>query len=285
MVHLIDLSQTSLGGKVAVVFISMGDMARDPLVDYAVASVRNAGEWRGEIYILTDKPVCFSRTKQDYNVTVVTVPKKSSIMQIKALKPQLLELVPSHVQSLLYLDVDIVVTRELNYFLSMVGRDLISTTTMTMRNKNETRVRPFDFAAFGDAKGHYVGFCAGCEKWHTGVMVLRRGQGTKCLKAWADILSSGRYSTDQESLDRAERQGSCKQAHMLPTRFILFAKDYIAALLTTGHTFVHVTSAGRMATQDSFYKSFVVPRFRAGLADKVDPKILDRALGKGIGSC
>jgi len=293
LVHLPPL-RAGEGDRVidAVVFISMGDMARDSLIDYAIASVRKAGKWTGPIYVLTDSPSCFTRAKADYGIKVVNVPKKASLMQIKALKPQLLDLVPAHVDALLYLDVDIVVTRELDYFLNMVGREVLvhspraatdgsSAPGLVPANGSQPFTppapQPFDFAAFGDAKGHYVGFCAGCEKWHTGVLILRRGQGRKCLQAWAEILSSGRYGTDQESLDRAERSGACTQTHMLPSGYLLFAKDYLGGLLTTGHTFVHVTSAARRGEEGGFYKGWVVPRLRSGLEDRVDPGILTRA--------
>ena len=44
---------------------------------------------------------------------------------------------------------------------------------------NSTSFSSFDYGAFLDAKGHYVGFCSGCEKWHTGVVWLQRqSEGT-----------------------------------------------------------------------------------------------------------
>ena len=97
--------------------------------------------------------------------------------------------------------------------------------------------------------GHYVGFCSGCEKWHTGVLWLRRGYGEKCLAEWGNILTSGKYDTDQESLDEAEKIGSCSALVNIPSRHLLFAKDYIGYFFTTGQTFVHVTAAGRIETQ------------------------------------
>lgn len=149
----------------------------------------------------------------------------------------------------------------------------------------------FDYGAFLDAKGHYVGFCSGCEKWHTGVVWLQRhsketmalttstsagaesvtedtsasailskkldgtskvsqigtgtGTGTDiCMRAWETILLSGRYNTDQESLDEAERSGACPSALVLPAKHLLFAKDYIGMALTAGQTFLHLTAAG-----------------------------------------
>jgi hypothetical protein len=45
---------------------------------------------------------------------------------------------------------------------------------------NSTSFSSFDYGAFLDAKGHYVGFCSGCEKWHTGVVWLQRqSEGTR----------------------------------------------------------------------------------------------------------
>jgi hypothetical protein len=74
-----------------------------------------------------------------------------------------------------------------------------------------------------------VGFCSGCEKWwilvlidsvmwwwrpndlygrHTGVMWMQRqGAGVECMQRWREILLSGKFSTDQQSLDEAEALG------------------------------------------------------------------------------
>lgn len=94
-----------------------------------------------------------------------------------------------------------------------------------------------------------------------GILWLRRNAGTKCLKAWQTILLSGKYDTDQESIDDAERSsGECNNLITLPPKHILFAKDYIGMALTTGQTFIHLTGAGRMDEQDSFYRNFIVPR-------------------------
>eukprot|EP01033_Poteriospumella_lacustris_P010846 gene10847-7715_t len=120
-----------------------------------------------------------------------------------------------------------------------------------------------DFAAFLDAKGHYVGFCSGCEKWHTGVMYLTRKSAEEpnsCLKAWAKVLGSGMYDTDQESLDFTENNGSCPHAVSIPSRHLLFAKDYIAMMFTSGQTFIHLTAVNHKEDQDYFYREIVVPR-------------------------
>jgi len=137
-----------------------------------------------------------------------------------------------------------------------------------------------DFAAFLDAKGHYVGFCSGCEKWHTGVMFLTRalddnnsnkkGQNA-CMASWAHVLSSGMFNTDQESLDFVEKNGSCPNAMALSARHLLFAKDYIGMTLTSGQTFIHLTAANRAEEQDFFYRSWIMPRIRNSLHPPLRP--------------
>lgn len=149
----------------------------------------------------------------------------------------------------------------------------------------------FDYGAFLDSGGHYVGFCSGCEKWHTGIILLQRrkidskllvadeilfagvvsntaiptdrkavemtgevsltgGKGREtdrdqsCMEAWEKILLSGMFTTDQESIDEAERIGACSRALVLPSKHLLFAKDYIGMMLTSGQTFLHLTAAG-----------------------------------------
>ena len=43
---------------------------------------------------------------------------------------------------------------------------------------------------------------------HTGVMWMQRqGAGPDCMQRWREILLSGKYSTDQQSLDEAEALG------------------------------------------------------------------------------
>ena len=59
----------------------------------------------------------------------------------------------------------------------------------------------------------------------------------------------GLYSTDQESLDEAEKQGSCPDILVLPPNHLIFAKDYIGWFFTAGHTFIHLTAVGRLESQ------------------------------------
>jgi hypothetical protein len=257
----------------AIVYIAMGSMKDDAMVDYSIASVRSLGKWRGEIYILTDAPECFLKATHDYEAIIVTVPTQKSIIEIKALKTKLLNYVPNKVNSILYIDVDVVVTKSLIPFISDLAYSLNQKNKKSMQNTNNTN-DSFDFGAFLDAKGHYVGWCAGCEKWHTGVMWMRRGYGNKCLKTWESILLSGKYNTDQQSLDSAEQNGSCSHSISFPTRHLLFAKDYIGMFLTSGQTFIHLTAAGRASEQDFFYRDYIIPMIRNSLHPPLNPNIL-----------
>ena len=103
---------------------------------------------------------------------------------------------------------------------------------------------------------------------------MRRGNGEGCLEQWGNILRSRKFSTDQESLDEAEFKNHCPNLIALPTRHLLFAKDYIMMLVRTGHTFTHLTSAARIGDQDVFYR-YIVSKFRFSLSRVVDSKIFD----------
>jgi hypothetical protein len=69
------------------------------------------------------------------------------------------------------MDVDILVTRNLNLFLrdlldAVLQRIVAPVAVAASPNVTAPSSRPpIDFGAFLDAQGHYVGFCSGCEKW------------------------------------------------------------------------------------------------------------------------
>ncbi len=252
---ILDVAMSSVGEAPIVqafVYISIGSMAKETMADYSIATLRTLGGWKGAVYILTDKPSCFVDTAKAYGVVPVKVPDRlsKSIMEIKSLKAMMFEYLPKEINSVIYLDVDIVLQKPVRHFLIDIG------SSYKKMHGN------FDIGAFPDAEGHYLGFCNGCEKWHSGVLLVRRNEGEGCLKAWGKIITSAEFSTDQESLDAAENRGHCKHLLTMPPSYLLFAKDYIAMALTSGHTFVHITAAGRLETQDYFYKNIIVPRLR-----------------------
>ena len=187
----------------AIALVAMSKMAEDPMVDFALASIRKVGNWKGDIYLLTDRSTCFVDAAKTYDIKIISMEPIASLMEIKALKPTLLHYLPDIVQGVLYMDVDIVVTRDLTEFFTdlkdaatrqlwqSVNTDSSSSTSTATavpptQEGNNTTVADntaatapklqslFDFGAFLDAKGHYVGFCSGCDKWHTGVVWLQR---------------------------------------------------------------------------------------------------------------
>ena len=260
-------SEVSMKSPVdAIVYISLGKVSKNSLVDYSVATLRNVGQWTGEVYVLTDQNSCFRDLEQNHKVNVIEVPSVKSTMEIKSLKAMIFQHLPEKVKSALYVDIDIVIAKQMHPFLNELGTQLANA---KMSNKE------IDMGAFYDAKGHYVGWCSGCEKWHTGVLLLFRDTGKACLETWKDTILSGRYTTDQESLDDAEIKGSCKSILAFGSSHLLFAKDYIAMALTSGSTFWHVTAVNRIESQDSFYTNLVVPYLRYSLHDKVDSALLD----------
>lgn len=160
----------------AFVYISIGAMAMETLTDYSISSLKKTGGWKGKVYVLTDKPSCFTSSVNAFGVIPLKVPASigKNIMDIKALKTRLFEFLPIDITSVIYMDVDIVLQRPVAHFLMDIGN---SYKRMDFDDK-------FDIGAFPDAQGHYMGFCSGCEKWHTGVLFLRRNQGKECLKTW-----------------------------------------------------------------------------------------------------
>ena len=288
----------------AIVYIAMGKMAAETTLDQSILSLRQLGKYRGPIFIITDSSSCFKDIiasngivyNNDHNsyitrtntvidsektfIKTIDIPSETSIIKIKSLKTQILKLLPLEYKSIVYLDVDILVTKPLHSFIydtikairigyqkwQFQNKDKLKNTGKEeeipktflphhsspfslFSNKNSSNLQFFDIGAFYDANAHYVGFCDGCEKWHTGILLYQRGHGEYCLKSWGEILLSGKYDTDQESLDEAERIGACQTIIPFANNHILFAKDYIGWFFTSGHSFIHVTAAGRLQEQ------------------------------------
>ena len=312
----------------AVVMIAGGYMAKNPLVDLSIQSLRRVGGWEGKIYILTDKVDCFNKpiniidnvtsnsnsgsskadfvhkdtvslpsTALKYDVQVISIPpeRMNTVMKIKTLKTQLFEFLPSDISNVLYMDVDIVVSRKLTGFLNDLNEQLgshaldrkgrssssssssssIPQETMDIRNTISKQItitsdNAPDYAMFLDAGGHFAGsWVSGVEKWHTGVIWYRRGAGVACMDAWRNEIESGNHGSDQESLDAAEIKGSCKHPMILSFRHLLFAKDYLMMIFRGGQTFTHFTAAGRGDELDPFYKNIIIPQLRRSIRPRL----------------
>ena len=259
----------------AFVLMSYGELSKGTMADYSIAALRKVGKWQGKVFLITDNPDCFSETAKKYSVHIVKAPKPKDIIEVKSTKTKLFSYLPNDVESLIYLDVDVLVSKSLRGFFSDLAV-LYPKMNASLLPSSSKGISAFDMGLFYDAKGHFVGFCSGCEKWHSGVLWLRRGYGSSCLEAWGELLHSGRFTTDQESVDEAEKIGKCQAIVPLPGKHLLFGKDYIAMLFRTGHTFTHITAAARMDTQDYFYSDIVVPLIKSSLRPEVGRVAVDR---------
>ena len=92
----------------AIVLVAMGVMAEDSMIDFSISSIRKVGNWRGEIYVLTDRKSCFFKSANDFDLHLIEMEPLDSIIKIKALKPKLMTYLPMTVKGALYLDVDII---------------------------------------------------------------------------------------------------------------------------------------------------------------------------------
>lgn len=261
----------------AFVFMSFGELSKGTLADYSIAALRKVGKWHGKVFLITDNPDCFSETAKKHTVHIVKAPQPKNIIEVKSTKMKLFTYLPNDIKNILYLDVDVIVSKSLNGFFTDLAV-LYPQTNASLLSSSSKAISTFDMGLFYDAKGHFVGLCSGCEKWHSGVLWLRRGYGSDCLQVWNEILQSGRFTTDQESVDEAERIGKCKAIVPLPGRHLLFGKDYIAMIFRTGHTFTHLTAAARMGTQDYFYSDIVVPLIKSSLRPEVGSAAVDKKM-------
>ena len=68
-----------------VVLISIGEVARENLADYSIATLRKIGKWRGSVYLITDQPECYIETSEKFDVELLKAPTYTSLIDIKAL--------------------------------------------------------------------------------------------------------------------------------------------------------------------------------------------------------
>lgn len=212
----------------AIVYVAMGKIAGDITLDYSLLSLRKLGNYQGDVYIITDSPQCFETLAQKDSLKIIEIPSIPSIIKIKSLKTHLLSYLPENKRTILYLDVDILVSKPLYSFIHDTNKVLqkhikmkkkesepivassssMSSNIVKKYNSSNIYQYPIDMAAFYDSIGHYIGFCSGCEKWHSGVLIFQRNapvnksdqslkansnhERSECLIAWEQILLSGK---------------------------------------------------------------------------------------------
>ncbi len=161
----------------AIAYISMGQLSNTWMIDYSISSLRKLGKWNGDVYIITDSPDCFDDAVKKYDIKTIYVPAVEDIIHIKLLKSKVMDILPKSVNNVLYLDADIIISRSLDVFFRDLNKSLLQQKADAIIDRSDnipTAIEslPFDFAAFPDAKGHYFGFCSGCEKWYVNSSVF-----------------------------------------------------------------------------------------------------------------
>jgi hypothetical protein len=249
-IHNPSIKKTSLD---AIVTVAMcGYDARE-----MVQSLRSAGEWTGPIYVLTDAPhaedpvQCTPIDVRGNHPTFLNNPNefqdyKTALDRWNALyskwhKTQIFQLIPESVQTVLFMDADMLAQRSLTES-SWLGQveSLIADPSCELITYPE---RWYTTVPILGGKNKTV-----TGRYHSGFMILKRHQSAPLLEAWSRLM------VHQEFMDRD--QGKLTQAiESLQTkvcwqpnrwRHMQIGADNIDNLwfhLTTKGTFYHVASS------------------------------------------
>lgn len=231
----------------AIVFICMGKWTQTTILEHATASLRETGKWDGPIFVFTDRQDGWPSMAEGYKATIIAVPAQTDKLAIHSYKCQMFNYLPDTIKSVLYMDADIVVARPLQGFAGYLHKDIAAHPAHNM-------------GLFQDAGGHFWRICNDCDYWHGGVMYVSRGSSEPCLEEWCSAIFSGRFPLDQPALDYISKEKEqCTGMFEMDNQYLMFMKDYTAAVLLPTKTFSHVTAAGRLDEQSWFYR-FIVKR-------------------------
>lgn len=294
----------------SIVFIALGPASRSHSLLYALQSLREIGQWNGPVHVIVEHEHdldCISSYLGDPRVQTIVafkVPPRTNdkpgnggygrvgdgasgvsnhdgsvrggsgaIAQAKMAKMQLLDLLPSDMRRVLYIDCDIITQRPLGPFLEVVKREwakldwemgrAAGTTLSTPHASPLRRIRrdgetikkpgiisglPSTLLIFPDTAGHTMPLCSGCDRAHSGVVAIERGRSERCLQLWMEAFAgdaetgTAGTATDQEALDLALRKGSGCEARWLDSRHMRFMKDIFVVLgWVRERTFAHFT--------------------------------------------
>jgi hypothetical protein len=268
----------------AMALIALSKVTQSPALEIVVDSIRTTGGWTGPIYIFTDMPLLCSNKKAMDRLNVEVVRRDSAegegvgkeealprsgaeICRSVALsKCGLLDLLPSSIKSVLYIDSDIIVTQPLGPFLSNLGDVL--------------REDKAEVGLFMDAGAHTFGICADCDTWHGGVIGMRRGQSEACLSAWCDQIKA-KGCPDQAAMDAVIEQGHCQGIGELDSTHIKFMKDYFKLGTRTFSHFTGLFSPGISLLESFVYRNAIgADRFESIMAAKTGAQVGESDLSK-----
>ena len=195
----------------------------------SLKTLRETGGWKGDVVVITDKEKEFSG--EDCDVVVVREAGKE-------IKGKLLDLLDKKYDNVVYLDSDIIVSAPFtlpgNPSFKSVFHDLSD--AIHQISAGESQV-----AMFKDSAGHMVGWCSGCDVWHTGVIALKRSRSEALLKDWHDEIlerkergegvgelgaAGGAVAvSDQAAMDSVLNSNARYKVTVLPYKRLMFMKD------------------------------------------------------------
>ena len=176
----------------AVVLIAAGKHAKNTMIDQCVASLRKSGLSNNiPILIITDDPQCLMRGPiiSDFvNIAIIPTKDQSSGSQLpadmnaKLLKMTMFQYIPSNINTVLYLDIDILASSTFNEHLipSFDDEEYFESNCSLIIQPG----RPHTFL----------------ERYSSGTFVAHRFHSRKCLQDWDALVSTGEYDRDQRAL-------------------------------------------------------------------------------------
>jgi hypothetical protein len=238
----------------AVVYIAMGLGAEEALFSYSVRNLRERGQYRGEVYVITDRPTC-----APLGTIVVSVPPTGPLLEprlpnqttvpmrpvtyYKTHKMQIFDHLPARVTYALYIDMDVIPGAPIAKLLD--ERDRLGKSTNWRKGTPNADMLMFRERRFrGTVRSR--GRVTKGEPFHGGVWLVRRGISDGCLARWlAIVLDTQRLVPlktvrDQISLGSAVSERECHPAAL--------SENYLRTVVVTAREDIraleHVTRTG-----------------------------------------
>ena len=231
----------------AVVLIAAGKHATNTMIDQCVASLRQSGLSNTiPILILTDNPQCVSMGSilSDFvNIDIISTGNQSrdsllsTGMDAKLLKMTMFQYIPSNINTVLYLDIDILASSIFNEHLipSFDDEEYLESNCSIIIQPG----RP------------------GVEKKSSGLFVAHRVHSRECLQEWADAVRSGIHERDQRALYKCK---SCMRSMCtLPEGIMKWARNMKTFWTTETPPLIHYTdkSHGTLENVELFCAKFM----------------------------
>ena len=237
--------------NISIVLIAFGKARDTDMVERAYESIRGAGKFAGPIVVINNAPEGRYEQGDDPNLfiyrdeTLATQKFRSDTdlkMTYKRFKTQILDIIDTipaleHVETAVYMDIDILVGRDFSSFATYIAEAQHS----IVSDPNFIN-RPYSFMQMFPERREN-------EDYHGGVFVLHRQHSRHCLKLWQELFDTHAYDRDQIPLTLVNRDpnNNCEIRAMDQVTFILFPmkKDMVSGF---AKTFVHVTNTKRAKT-------------------------------------